>query len=285
MSTIKYDIVFIATYVEDVHIDDLVCSIIENNNTLKVLLLVLCQNGYRLNKRNTTIVDMITISIPDKVGLSKARNICLQYICEKNIKFRYAMFPDDDSLFDQLFFNNFRDCVSGNTLIAVKATQDRKSYFIKMPNKQIATTRDYKYAISVNMVITWQTLQQTGAFDENLGVGCYYGAGEDNDYFIRCSKIEPFLFNNGIWNYHPLQKNLLPISIDLLVHRYKAYGRGVVYMLMKHKLYSSALITVLRGYIGAILNMLTLNLKMSYVYFVAANERLRIFTKKIMRLC
>ena len=207
MNTTKYDIVFIATYVDNTHIEDLVCSIIANNDALKVLLLVLCQNGYCIERRNTAMVDMMTICIPNKVGLSKARNICLHHICENNIQFRYVMFPDDDSLFDRSFFLNFKSCVSGNTLIAVKATQDRKSYFIKMPNKQMASKQDYKSAISVNMVISSQTLHQVGDFDEELGVGCYYGAGEDNDYFIRCSKIEAFSFTNNIWNYHPLQKN------------------------------------------------------------------------------
>lgn len=145
-----YNIIFIATFVDDKHINSLLSSIKQSNDTLRVFLLVLCQNGYDISIESTPFVQFERIVIPDKICLSKARNICLDYIRRNGIQSQYVMFPDDDSVFDAFFFNNFRTYVRGNTLMAVKATQDRETYFIKMPDKQFASKYDYRYAISAN---------------------------------------------------------------------------------------------------------------------------------------
>ena len=44
----KYDVVFITTFVSKEYIETLISSIINTNKTLKVLLLVICQNGHNI---------------------------------------------------------------------------------------------------------------------------------------------------------------------------------------------------------------------------------------------
>ena len=280
-----YDVVFITTFVDKAHIGTLISSISTSNNTLRVLVVVACQNGYDIPEQTSEYVDVRRIKIPNIVSLSKARNICLCYLKEHNLNYNYIMFPDDDSVFDESFFRNFTTYVKGNTLIAVKATQDRQTYFIKMPNKQFASQGDFHKAISVNMVIKGNIMNLVGGFDEQLGVGNYYGAGEDNDFFIRCNKIENFTFTNSIWNYHPLQYGQIKGSTSQLKKRYNSYGRGVVYMLMKHRMFRQAMFVIIRGYVGCIISIIKLNFKMAYVYCCASNERLKTFIKSLYRLC
>jgi hypothetical protein len=43
-----------------------------------------------------------------KMGLSKARNIALKYLLDNILSAEYIMFPDDDSSFDSVFFDNFQ---------------------------------------------------------------------------------------------------------------------------------------------------------------------------------
>ncbi len=276
-----YNIVFITTFIDDKHIYELINSVIHSNDRLRVLFIILCQNGYTINIRGEGLVRICILSINGQVGLSAARNICLRYVHDKDIKYDYIMFPDDDSVFDKTFFLSFYKEIHGNTLIAVKATQDKSTFFLRMPNRRVATKYDFAKAISVNMVIESDIINQVGFFDENLGVGCYYGSGEDNDYFIRCSNIKSFTFSNNLWNYHPLQKNKLKLPISKLKLRYKSYGRGVVYMLLKHRMIYQALKMVFRGYVGAVVYMVRLNVKMSYIYVISANERFLTFFRNL----
>lgn len=276
-----YDIIFITTFIDDKHIYELINSVIHSNDRLRVLFIILCQNGYTINIRGDELVRICILSINGQVGLSAARNICLRYVHDKDIKYSYIMFPDDDSVFDKTFFLSFYKEIHGNTLIAVKATQDKSTFFLRMPNRRVATKYDFAKAISVNMVIESDIINQVGFFDENLGVGCYYGSGEDNDYFIRCSNIKSFTFSNNLWNYHPLQKNKLKLPISKLKLRYKSYGRGVVYMLLKHRMICQALKMVFRGYVGAAVYMMRLNVKMSYIYVISANERFLTFFRNL----
>lgn len=274
-------LIFFITCTNDHYIKRCIESISSSNNHLKIRCEILLQNGVSipLKQLETTNTLIDIYNIENIISLSKARNILMSKL--EIDESAYYMFPDDDSIFDETFFNNFRSVVRGNTLMAVKATQDKESYFIKMPKRVYAKKTDYHNAISVNMIIKGKTLRQVGEFDENLGVGNYYGAGEDNDYFIRCSTIEPFIYTNDIWNYHPLQKDNFNLPVEKLVERYKYYGRGVMFMLLKHGMVFQAWILIIRGYFGALLYLLKLNTKMSYVYFKAANERLSTFFKRI----
>lgn len=280
----KYQLIFITTCQSDTHIRTFLSSVSLNNNKIKCLILLLLQNDVKIpiELYNTNYTDIIEVEYNGKCSLSDARNILLKkYDIQRNA---WYMFPDDDSSFDSSFFENFMTYVKSNVLISVKgANENPDKYFLKMPdNRKVVFKNDFKYAISVNQVIRGETIGQTGLFDEMLGVGCYFGAGEDNDYFLRCLNISDFKFCPELWNYHPLQnlESRKEQPLAKLSSRYKSYGRGVIYMLKKHNMIKEAIIITLRGYLGSIIYLLKFNLKMSYIYLVAANERFRILVKK-----
>lgn len=277
----RIQLVFLITCTNSENISACLGSISKNNNSLNCLILLLLQNNIELSvdAYTTSYTSIKILHETHIIPLSRARNILLQ--SERIYSDSFYMFPDDDSIFDHYFFECFTKVIFNNTLIAVKGTQDQLKYFLKMPSRKVALMSDFDKAISVNMVIKGDTIQKIGGFDEELGVGNYYGAGEDNDYFLRCNAIEQFVFSNDLWNYHPLpHKNALQ-SLNNILSRYKSYGRGVIYMLLKHKMILEASKVVVKGYLGCIKNLGTLNWKMAYVYLIAANTRLNTFVKNI----
>ena len=277
----SFQIIFLITCTNNVNISTCLESISKNNHSLNCLILLLLQNNVKLSLESyiTPYTSIKVLHKTHTIPLSQARNILLK--SERIHAGSFYMFPDDDSVFDQHFFEFFTKIITGNTLIAVKGTQSKSVYFLKMPERKWALISDFDKAISVNMVIKGTTIQKVGNFDEKLGVGNYYGAGEDNDYFLRCNAIEQFVFSNDLWNYHPLpcKNTLQPVSKILI--RYKSYGRGVVYMLLKHRMITEAAKVVVKGYLGCIKNLMMLNWKMAYVYFIAGSVRFYTFLKNI----
>lgn len=91
--------------------------------------------------------------------------------------------------------------------------------------------------MSVNMIIQYDHFIEIGFFDERMGVGAKYGAGEDGDFFLRiCERFGPFVFNQHLHTFHPASDTkFATISLKALIERYKKYGEGVVFLLCKHK--------------------------------------------------
>lgn len=286
----KYDIAFVTTCVDDRHIYDLLDSVYEHHHDVRCAILLLVQNSIKVNieKYYVEEIDIRVISTNNIIPLSVARNILLkEFVLNEHdpVIAQYYMFPCDDTSLDDIFFMNFKSEVVSNTLIVVRASENKDKYFPKLPKYEYARKSDYNKVLSVSMIISWRSLLNVGLFDENLGVGCYYGAGEDNDFFLRCNEFEPFRFCRGLYTMHPSQGIILQLPVETLIKRYKSYGRGVIYVLCKHSLYWQALKVCLRGYLGSIKNFVLLNFKMMRVYFVAANERTKtlfryIFIKK-----
>lgn len=277
----KSKIVFLVTCIDGKNIENLLASISYNNSTLNCEIRVLFQNKLNISieKYQTVYTRILPFYTESIIPLSRARNVLL-----KNIEIQpdiYYMFPDDDSIFDMYFFLFFERYVKMSSLIAVKGV-DNDAYFLKMPNREYASKKDYHYAISVNIVVAGSVLLKVGGFDEELGVGNYYGAGEDNDFFIRCLKYTNFCFVNNLWNYHPIQKNKIDIPLRNLIQKYKSYGRGVVYMLLKNEMRLMALNIVIRGFLGMLKNFFKFNWRLAYVYWIATKVRLTTFIKYLI---
>lgn len=267
-----YDVAFVITCVDEKHIRTCLDSIRKSNSDLRCAVLLLVQNGMKIDCAGQQ--DVFLSEIPNIVPLSKARNILLRK--HEHIDTQYFMFPDDDSSFDGTFFKDFKSQVASNTLIEVRTAEDKSEYFLRLPARTFARRSDYDKAISVNMVISRETMRQVGLFDENLGTGCYYGAGEDNDFFLRCTKFGAFRFCSGLYNMHPAQRALdRQLPVDVLIKRYESYGRGVVYALCKNGLRGQALKVCLRGFLGGVKSLMTLRPRMARVYFAAAIERVK----------
>lgn len=277
-------LVLVVTCINNRFISSCIKSISEHNTCVPCTVLLLLQNNVQVDFESyeTPYTHIEVLKTPSLLPLSQARNRVLAH--QPIDTQAWYMFPDDDSTFDSAFFERFASSVQRNTLIGVKgADAAPDTFFLKIPQTdRLASKNDYHFAISVNMIVSGRTVAQVGEFDQQMGVGCHYGAGEDNDYFFRCMAVEPFAFCPSLWTYHPLQnqKQLSKIPLQKLIDRYKSYGRGVVYMLKKHNMHKEAIRVILRGYAGAALCLCKLNPKMSLVYFLAANERFRTFVEK-----
>ena len=234
MESKKYDLIFITTFVVNDLVENLVSSIIESNTKVNLLLLVVCQNGNLIDDWNSENISVKTLSVSFMLSLSSARNLAIRYILENNIEASHVMFPDDDSTFDYSFFDRYHSCASEgvNYIVDIYCTNTnvlfKKHKFIF---GKTLSYLDWGAACSVNMLISFDTFLKVGFFDEKLGVGTHYGAGEDNDYFIRsCYSSNGFIYNDSLYNYHPASKwKYKQCSVKQLVVRFNNYGKGVVY--------------------------------------------------------
>ena len=288
MKTNSYELVFISTCTDSIHIHNLCESVIKYNKYIRIGLIIFLQNNVQLKtyECNSDFVSIHILSSNILHSLSNARNICLEYYVRNCFSSKYIMFPDDDTTFDESFFMNFSKIVTSNMLIDVLCEGTREPYVTFKDLKDGEYTACYKHAMSVNMIVKSDNALEIGGFDESLGVGARYGAGEDGDYFIRvCKQFGPFKYTNQLWNYHPsADSKYSQISLIRLLKRYKTYGEGVIYLLLKHKMYFEAIKCVLSGFAGAIIAFfLNFNIKLSIARFYGGMTRFSFYLKFLLK--
>ena len=276
---------FLTTFTDTDHIHNLLESIAVNNRTVSLVVLLLQQNGLRIEATpyQTDYTRIILLDYPGPLSLSAARNRLLAYSNE-HLAPEYIMFPDDDSTYDSSFFDLFLQSPAGNKLINVR-NADREGYFHLIPaSVETLSVKDYKLAISVNQILTPSTVKQTGLFDERLGAGARYGAGEDNDYFLRALQVSPFTVCPQLYNLHPSSiATYSGMGLRRLIRRFNNYGRGVVFMLCKNRQYTKALYVCIRALGGSVASLLRFRWRMAAAYFVSFFTRSYTFILSILR--
>lgn len=289
----KYDLIFISTCTVLDYINNLFSSIANNNKSLKVCVVTLFQCGLDTDiDYNTSESVFVKLKCDKLCSLSKARNLGIQYIKDRNIVADYVMFPDDDSSFDKNFFDNFKKEVDSDTLINVFC-EGTKVLYQKMPQlNYLEKTDNYQNAMSVNMIIQYNHVMEIGFFDERMGVGALYGAGEDGDYFLRiCERFGSFVFNQHLYTFHPAPNTKYAvISLKKLIGKYKKYGEGVIFLLWKHKKYRQAIHCMIMGILGAFKALLIdFNMKLCLAriagFYYRSKMLLFLFLHRIERTC
>ena len=283
----NYTLTFISTFIDSKLINELINSIIDNNKNNKILCLLVNQTNDNISIQNNSFSHFIEIKTT-KRSLSSARNIAIKYILENDIKFEHLMFPDDDSTFTSDFFDNYNKFVSSNQNYLIDVYCKGTSILYKYNSRNDLSKLDYHnydMAMSVNMIISFNTFCKVKYFDELLGVGAKYGAGEDADYYIKACKESNygFIYLKSLFNYHPSHSTKhKSMSLNNLINKYINYGNGAIFMLCKHKMYKESLIICLRALGGSFFNLLKLEFKLSLVYFIAFFSRLYMFLKCII---
>ena len=285
----KYDIVFISTFTDMNNIDKLLSTVVKSNNLLSVLFIVLNQTETKLSFPKSYFVDFVEI-ITTRISLSKARNLGIKYLFNYSINTDYVMFPDDDSTFDNQFFLKFKEIVGDgkcNFLIDVYGENSKELYMKNNLQDGIWVVKNKpKVAMSVNMLLNFDTIVNVGVFDEKMGVGARYGAGEDSDYFLRCVAYSgAFRYVKSMWNFHPKYelKHKESRLIDLM-KKYKNYGRGEIYLHFKHRLYWDAVQLCFSALVGSFVALINFDFKLFLARFYAFFVRTSVILMLVLRI-
>lgn len=279
------DLILLTTCIDERSIYALLESIVSCNSKVNIRMICVAQNGCHVVPSVSSHFILDVLEVDAIIPLSQARNLAIQYVRANSIQGHYVMFPDDDTSFDNNFFEMFADRVQGNTIIDVYGT-GTNILFKRIRHKQndLLHERDYEAAMSVNMIIDYDTFAKTGYFDERLGVGAPYGSGEDVDYYIRCCRNTStgFRYECNLYNYHPLPDDKYrTMTFRMLAKRYRNYGRGMIYLFCKHRMYISAVKCVCSGLAGALLAFFKGNFKLAGARGYAAGVRLITFFQLI----
>lgn len=288
LKNIKFDLALIVTCIDEKYILKMISSVISNNNQLNVLIIFVNQSGMSFAIENNNLMVHI-IELKSKIiSLSKARNIGINYLLENTVNFFHLMFPDDDSTFTKHFFKEYEKCVTINSNILINIyCEGTKRLYKKLNHNDgdILSCKNYDSAMSVNMIVSYDTFASAGLFDERLGVGSKYGSAEDNDYFINCCMIDNgfFVYKKNIYYFHPSPSNKYSqMSIQELINKFINYGNGIIFMLCKHKYYKEALVVCIRAIAGAFVSLVKFDFRLVLAFSVVFYTRIAMFFRCIV---
>jgi hypothetical protein len=282
----KYDIIFITSCCDKFEIHNLFESILNNNSELKILLLITNMSGNFLNFTDNFVFDYKIINTSKILNSSESRNLGIDYVLQNNLFSYYIAFPDDDTTYDKFFFNFFYNIIYSNTttfknyICNVKCREDVNLYYRKKisNNPFKATKYNFVNVGAVNLILNFNTFYEIKHFNEKYGVGSFYGAGEDGDYFLRVLNYSEVFYNPDLYTIHPSPNTLsTKLNYNELNKRMIKYSRGVISVLCLHKMYLFGFYISLRA-LGGVIIYLNSNLKLSLLYF-------KIFFLRLYFLC
>jgi hypothetical protein len=281
MNDLNYDIVLITTFINNNRIYDLLKSL-KYLNGLKTMLILVDMLDEPLNINDTKYESkIIHLKIKKKISSSASRNIGLKHLFENIENYRYVMFPDDDTTISENFQEEFIKLENSNYILNVLATKTKEKYAkYKKYDNELISKKDIEFVGCVRFLFNKETIEKTGYFDERMGVGAKYGAGEDGDYFLRVLKHQKLVYKENLYTYHPAA-NLKYDSMNLktLINRFKNYGIGAMFLCNKHKMHSIAIKIIIKALLGSLIHLLRFNIKISIAYFIAFLYRLNYFIK------
>lgn len=184
----------------------------------KFELIIVDQNPHTLLQEMVgRYADTINIKYirSDVKGLSYNRNIGLKH-CAGDV----VGFPDDDCFYDKEVLESVADMLSNPsyTFVATEMKDPRNDYvWLKRIDSSIVRRDIYKHCLSCNIFVRRNPLVY---FDEKLGVGAFWGSGEESDYLWSIlEKKDIGVFLKGSYIYHFYDKSFN-------THRAYSYGLG-----------------------------------------------------------
>lgn len=279
----EYDIVMVTPFINNVCIYDFLESLKDINQVrICVILVDMLDEPIILNDEECGLISQIEyvhLKIGKRLSSSESRNVGLKYLFEKIEKCRYVMFPDDDTTFDSSFWNSFIKLKKRDYILNVlkKGTKECYTKYSKQDGA-LMNKQDVDFVGCVRFLYTRELVNQIGFFDERMGVGARYGAGEDGDYFLRSLEFTSLYYIESLYTFHPAPiEKYSAMSMNDMIRRFSNYGKGVIFLLCKHKMYWKSTELVVRGLGGSFISLVKLKFRLSFVYFVAAMVRLKYF--------
>lgn len=277
-----FDILFVTTFIRPDTVDILLDSILAHNQSVRIGMVLVAQNNlpFDASRYESDYLTLFPITIPNQVNSSRGRNIGIEYIHRHDLQSTFVMFPDDDTSFDAVFFQTVPTLNPKLCYALDVRNSDTDGFRLKIPSTHVGQ-EGWKVIGATNMLLSYEVFRHTGVFDEAMGVGAEYGAGEDGDYYLRSlAYAREYHYIETLYNYHPSGgKRYQELSLSALISRFHHYGRGVIYMLCKHKLYGQALGLTFKALAGSVLRLCQLNFKMSLVYQIAFYSRFLLFCR------
>jgi hypothetical protein len=272
----KFDLIFISSCIDSNEIFNLIYSLDTDKTPLKKLLIVFNMSGNDVSPELKINYDIIIINENRILNSSQSRNQVVNYIICNNITGYYYAFPDDDSTYDFVFFNFMYQRIINfhkepiNLVFDVKCRDDvSKFYRGRIGKKERRITKyDFDSIGAVNIVVNNFTFLKLKSFDERYGVGSFFGAGEDGDYFLRGLNFNHFFYFPQLYTIHPSPSTLYKSNkLDYLKIRMFNYSRGVMHVLCSHKMFLYAIYISLRPLGPFIGNILKFNIKLALLFF------------------
>lgn len=171
-----------------------------------------------------------TKHIKSEKGLSRARNVGLQYVDGDIIAF-----PDDDCIYSA-------DVLQRVSAFFLQATEkqvaystntcDKKSGYSLIKSPTSAINFDSNNLMGCSFTLFFNASLKSLKFDERIGVGSgfIWGSAEENDYLYRALKdnLQGY-FEPDVYVYHPAKEQ---DTVDF--HRAYYYGAGLAAFRCKH---------------------------------------------------
>lgn len=221
-----------ATYGRKDEIREFILSLLKSNYDLsKVELIIVDQN-------DSIVLDDIVDEFKNELdiqhiksdvkGLSLNRNIGI-----KKAKGDIIAFPDDDCK----YFVNTLETVNGlfqstnaDILMGKILDESNKDCIRKWPEKSIEIKRSNFYTKISSITIFKKITSKTKLFDENMGVGTYYGSNEDADtIYNELKEGKKVIYHPSIKLFHPSSVGKLPLA------KIESYGLGFGALCKKNK--------------------------------------------------
>lgn len=160
-------------------------------------------------------------------GLSKARNFGI-----KHASGLYLCLLDDDAIYSKNYLCNAKKKLTSNAdeVLSGKilSIEDRITPFVKYEKNKsnITVSGIINYCPSAALIIPLKAINQSGAFNEQLGVGNKFAAGEETDLLLRIHDLGyKVLFCDDLVVYHPIK----PVDYTNLTPIYShAMGKGAL---------------------------------------------------------
>lgn len=201
------------------HLDTLLASL-EGQCAAIDLVLVMRDGGRR--PPGAENVRIHALSAPQEIGLSRARNLALDYAREQRLlePADVVGFPDDDCSYRPGMLARVAALIEGGNDIVVGSygpaanRVDRRRF--PSTGRPLSAALTMRTVSSNNMFFAARVVVSVGNFDERLGLGARYGAAEDTDYVLRAMRLGA----RGAYRPHAVFVN----------HPYKTHRQGQYYL-------------------------------------------------------
>lgn len=264
-----FDIIAISTGQNEDLISGLISSMAASHGQVKIGI-ILIKQGKAWPKEQFSPVLLHTINSSERLSLSKARNLGLEYLFQEKLQAKHIIFPDDDSTFDAEYFENYaRLCQEDEAYLSkIKNLEDGKNYKTYPESNTSGGIELLPLVASVSLIIPHAWVENIGLFDEQLGAGAPYGSSEDLDYFLRALNYGKFSFLPEIYNLHPSRFGKYDsLSSAQIKQRFQTYTDGYLYVFFKHQLSHKLKLFPERALGGFVISLLKFDIKLAMQYF------------------